>query len=389
MNAYPFRYSLFLGLYYTVLAVFQGFVGPFYQDARGMSDTALLWLLVAMPVVAMLAQPLWGRAGDRMPLRNRALYIMGVLGLASILLMCVSHSFLMLLLTTCLFSAFYTPMQPMGDSIILEDLGKRNLPFGPIRLIASLSFAVASLGIGFLFEKRYHLVPYVSAFFMGLLLLSVKVLPPMPGHQRGREKVPMNRLLSLPHMKPLLLMVTALMLALGYFYSYFTLYFTALPGGTAGLAGFSYFISALSEIPYILHSDKLFERYGTGRLMLVAAFLLTVRFFLLAFTRSVPIALFTQVLHGGCFIVITLSMAMYINRVVPDELRSSGQMLLSVVGFAIARIFGIVCGGYISTLGGGPAGGFAAMAVICLVALVAGGLYFLRVPPINGKAQVQ
>lgn len=383
-RGYPWKYSLFIGMYYTVLAVFQSFVGNFYQDARGIQGTELMWLLVALPAVSLVIQPLWGYAGDRMALRNTALYLMGAGTVLSIVLMGVSRSFFMLLLSTCLYAGFFTPIQPMGDSVILEDLGKWGMSFGPVRLTGSISFALISLLFGFVFEGRFHLVPWVSLLFCVLLMLSVKVLPKAPGHQRGREKVPMAVLFRLPHMKQLLILLTALMLSMGYYYSYFTLHFTALPGGTAGLAGLSYFLSALCELPFLLNADKLFKRYGAGRLMLVSALLLVVRFALLAFTRSVAIAMVTQVLHGGCFIVITMSMALYVNQVVPDELRSSGQMLLSIVGFGLARVFGIVAGGYIANATGGSAGGFAAMAAVALIALVWGANYFLGVPPVNG-----
>lgn len=384
-NQYPWQYGLFIGANFVALAVFQSFIGNFYRDARGIEGTQLLWLLVALPAVSMLTQPLWGFVGDRMRYRNTALYLMALGSMLSILLMGLSKSFPMLLLCTCLYASFYTPLMPMGDSVMLEALAKKNMSFGPIRLIGSMTFAVASLLFGFVFEGRFHLVPWVSLVFCLLLLASVRVLPKAPGHQRGRTSVPFKTLFQLPHMKQLLILLTLLMLSMGYYYSYFTLHFTSLPGGTAGLAGMSYFLSAVCELPFLLRADKLFKRYGAGRLMLVSALLLVIRFTLLAFTKSVGIAVLTQMLHGGCFIVITMSTALYVNSVVPDELRASGQMLLSIVGYGLARVFGIVCGGFIANLTGGSAGGFAAMALVALVALVWGGSYFLGVPPVNGE----
>ena len=64
-RGYPWKYSLFIGMYYTVLAVFQSFVGNFYQDARGIQGTELMWLLVALPVRRFLyPHPAHGRFGD-------------------------------------------------------------------------------------------------------------------------------------------------------------------------------------------------------------------------------------------------------------------------------------------------------------------------------------
>ena len=60
-------------------------------------------------------------------------------------------------------------------------------------------------------------------------------------------------------------------------------------------------------------------------------------------------------------------------------------MLLSMIGFGLARVFGIFCGGLISGITGSLSGGFAFMAVVCLVSLALGARYFLRVPPVNGE----
>lgn len=382
---YPLRYGLFLSVYYSAFAAYQGFIGPFYREACGMDGARLMWLLAATPAVSMLAQPLWGRAGDRMAKRNTALYMMASVALVSAALLGLSRSFAALLTATCLFAASFQSIQPMGDSIILEELGRRGQPFGPIRLLGSLSFAVANLVFGALFAGRDQWVPFSVAAVLAVLLAVTRVLPKVDGHQRGRKNVPITRLFQMPHMKQLLLLLTPLMLALGYFYSYFTLYVLELPGGSSRVAGLAYFISALSELPFIFYSDRLFRRYGAGRLMLLSALLLCVRFALLAFTRSVYAALVSQLLHAGSFIVITLSVSYYINRVVPDELRASGQMLLSMIGFGLARVFGIFCGGLIAQLTGGLAGGFAFMSAVCLVSLLLGARCFLRIPPVNGE----
>ncbi len=48
----------------------------------------------------------------------------------------------------------------------------------------------------------------------------------------------------------------------------------------------------------------------------------------------------TQLFHGWGFIVMTVTMAYYVNDHVPAELKASGQMLLGIVGFGFARAIG-------------------------------------------------
>lgn len=385
-KGYPWKYGLFIAAYYAANAVYQGFLPKYYQ-LQGMDGTRMMMLLAAAPAVAIIAQPLWGRIGDRMRTRNQALTVMTVSATVLILLILVNSSFAWLMLLTCLFAAFFTPVQPMGDSIILENLEKKREPFGPIRLFGSFSFAINNLIVGQIFEDRYHIVPWVNAIFILLLLLSTRVLPPTQGHQHGKTKVPLGDILRLPYMKQLMALVIVLQLAMGYYYSYFVLHFTSLPGGTSGLAGLAFFISATSETPFLIFSDRLFKRFGTGKLMVVSALLITIRFLVLGLSQNITLLLINQITHGGGFIVITVTMAKYISLMVPDELKAGGQMVLAVVGYGLARVFGVLCGGFIQQATGGPAGGFLAMGVLCFVAFLLSAWYFLPRPPLNGERQ--
>ena len=384
-RAYPWRYGLPLALYYGCNGIINGYISKYYQFHGIPADSLQMMLLMAaLPIVALIAQPLWGRAGDGMHYRNQALNILVLGSMLMMALMPLNASFIYLMAISCLFAAFYTPVQPMADSIILEALEKDRASFGPARLMGSLGFALVNLTLGSVFQGREGTVPYFMVGGLLLLLLSVQVLPKTRGHQRGRARVPLTRILRLPEMLPLMALVTVLMLSIGFFYSYYSLYFTSLPGGSMGLLGLSFFISSFSELPFLLLSQRLYRRYGAGRLMVVSAALLFLRFLLMGLAQHAYLMLFTQALHGGTFIVITVSMAQYISLTVPDEIKAGGQMLLAVVGFGLARVFGTFCGGFISQLAGGIQGGFLAMSALCLLALLLSAPYFFRRPPVNG-----
>lgn len=384
-RGYPWRYGLPIALYYATLGMSQGYLVKYFQQAGIAADSAqMMWLVAATPMMALCCQPLWGRAADRLRWRNSALLVMGAVSTAVILLLPLSTRFAWMLAMNGLYAAFFTAFQPLSDSIVLEDLRARGAPFGYVRLMGSAGFAVTNLLLAGWLEGRFQVVPYVTAGLGLMLTLSALVLPRARGHQRGRLKVPLWHALRAPGMVPLLLMTVTLMLAMGYFYSYFTLHFTALPGGRAGLLGLGYFISAFSELPFLIFSDRLYRRFGTGRLMVFSAAFLTVRFTVMGLAGHAGWLLLSQVLHGGGFIVITVSMAKYINDTVPDELRAAGQMLLGVVAFGLARVFGTFAGAWVSRLSGGTSGGFRAMAALCLLAFLAGALYFFRRPALNG-----
>lgn len=385
MNKASLRSALFLALYYGTNAFYQGYIGKYYQQL-GISGFPLLLLLVSFPATALFCQPLWGVAGDRMHLRNTALLICIGASILLIPLYPLMPGYIYLLLLSCMFAAFYTVIQPMGDSIILEDLQSRGAPFGPVRLFGCLSFAFVNLIAGHFLKSEYSSIPYLVLGGLILLFISSLTLPRCPGHQKQKQRAGVMQVLKVPYVLPLLLLLMPLQLAMGYFYSYYSLHFTALPGGTSGLLGLAYFLSSTSEIPFLLNSDKLFDRYGAGKLMLVSAMALTLRFLLLGISDNLYVALLSQLFHGVGFIVMTLCMSKFIARAVPETLRASGQMLVSIVGFGVARVFGVLGGGVISQYLGISAG-FLAMSGVCLLTLVLCAPYFLRKPALNGSNQ--
>ncbi len=157
--------------------------------------------------------------------------------------------------------------------------------------------------------------------------------------------------------------MTMLQMTMGYFYTFYSMYFTSFPGGTTTLLGWAYLLSSVSETPFLLLSDKLIRKVGVGKLLVIAGCALTARWAVLATATSVWTAFFAQILHGWGFIVMTVSMAKYINQHVPDELKARGQMLLNVAGFGVARVAGIVLGGAIAGKLGVQSGFWASFAV--------------------------
>ena len=94
-------------------------------------------------------------------------------------------------------------------------------------------------------------------------------------------------------------------------------------------------------------------------------------------TDNVTVTLFSQLLHGWGFIVMTVSMAKHISRTVPAELQASGQMLLAMVSYGLARAVGNLGGGLLADAFGRQ-NVFYLMAVVCAGTLSCFAPKFLR-----------
>ena len=385
-SRYPAHYALFLIAYYVTNSVYQGFLSLYY-NSLGFTSAQMGAIFAAVALVSVFTQPFWGTCGDRMKSRNTLLRILAAASLLSMLAFTLTSQYLPLLLLACLFSCFYTSIQPLGDSIILENLQKGNHPFGPIRLAAGLCFATSSMAFGQVLNApgRERWSVYIIAGLCGAIILATFALPRTAGQQAaGGRKMSFGTLFRQKDLMKLMGFMAPLMITMGYFYTFFSPHFVSLEGGNSGLLGWCYFISACSEIPFLVFSDRLFDRIGIGKLMCVSAVTLTARWLILALTHNYVVVMCSQVLHGWGFIVMTVGLAKYINLTVPPELRASGQLLLGAVSFGVARVVGNLGGGLLADAVGRQ-NVFFLSAAVCAVTFLVFGIYFFRREPMNGR----
>lgn len=366
------RWALFPVGYYGANAVYQGYISLYYTQLGFRSDR-LGCISAATALAAIAAQPLWGTLGDRTQKRTRLLSLLCVAAALALLPALLGKGFALQILIAALFYTFFCALLPLGDAILLEGLGDDG-GFGPYRLAGGLSFAVAGAIYGALSLPAGGAV-WCTSLLLVAAALAAYLLPDSPGRQRAR--VPFARLLQNKELLVLILFLLPVQSTMGYFYTFYAPHFKALPGGTDALLGLSYLISAASEIPYLLLCDRIYRRYGAAKPMCVAAGVMALRWLLLGSAQSAVAALLTQLLHGGGFIVLSVSMAKYVADKVAPELRTSGQMLLNMVSFGAARVIGNLGGGLLAEHIG-RAAAFLTGAGVCAAALVAFTLWRLH-----------
>lgn len=377
--------AAFLMAYYITNSVFQSFMALYYKDLL-LNDTQIGLINAMIAMVSVFAMQFWGKMGDRAKSRNRLLFFMCIS--AGVLMLCVRPitSFWPLLVLITIFASFYTSLQPMGDSIVLESLDKANRPFGPVRMAGGLSFAVVAMLFGNFLDLvgTNTAVVYTVSILCFVMSLSALYLPPVAGEQKKGDKKNMMALFKNKDLLILFLFMVPLQITLGYFYAFFSPHFMSLPKATSGLLGWCYFISATSEVPFLLNADKLFKKYGAGRMMCLSALTLGLRWTLVSLTNNVYVAMASQLLHFWGFIVITVMTSKYVQATVPNELKASGQLLLSVFGFGVARVIGYFAGGLLSDLTSRSTV-FMISAGICFACFVIFTPYYMKKKPLNGE----
>lgn len=371
---YPYHLALFMIAYYVTNCMYQSYMSLFYTGIP-FSPTQIGLINAGVALVSIAAQPLWGTVGDRARSRRLVIALLALASAASVFAFSRVAGLAPMLLLACLFSCFYTSLQPMGDSIILRELDARGRPFGPLRMAGGLAFALCGLLFGWALDApgRDRQIPVYTAALCLAVAASTLALPSAAGGQSGQgRRMRFSALFRQRELMGLLLFLAPIQITMGYFYTFFSPHFISLPGSSGTLLGLCYFIAAVSEVPFLVLSDRLFDRYGAGRLMCVSAATLTLRWLLLGACGNAHVALASQLLHGWGFIVMTVCMAKYVSRSVPPELQSSGQMLLAIFSFGIPRAFGNLAGGLLAGWLGRQ-NVFFICAALCALTLLIGG----------------
>lgn len=362
-GGFRLRRALFPAGYYGANSIYQGYVSLYYTGL-GFHSAQLGVISAATAAATLLAQPVWGMLGDRARSRRRLLGALCLAAAASLPLALAGRGFGWQLFSAALFYGFFCAILPLGDAILLEAGGG----FGAYRLAGGLSFALASFAFGAL---RGRLAPggvlWAAAGMLAATFFAVRLLPDSPGRQGEKRKFALS-LLRDRQLTAMLLFTLPLQMTMGVFHTFNAPHFKAL-GGADWMLGLGYLLSAASEIPYLLLSETIYRRFGAARPMCAAALVLAVRWAVLGSADGAWAAMLTQLLHGGGFIVVTVSMAYWIRDHVPPEMKAGGQALLNMFTFGLARVAGNLLGGLLARrMGEGAA--FLACAGLCMAALV-------------------
>ena len=349
---FPWRYAAFYASQFAINAVYQNFSGVYFRTV-GFSRTAVGVLAALSPIVAMLTQPLWGGMADRARSKNRMLIIMLTGAAVSMAAYAISPAHAWLAAMVAVNALFYTSVSPLGDTICLEASAREGFRYGPIRWAGTAAFALVAAAAGWIIgDEPVRMIP-LSAALTVLCAIVTLALPKVAGHQAG-EKRRMTELLRDKRLLHLIIASCAMMTSMAVFYAFFPVYFTEELGGSAAALGWAYFISAMSETPFLFLSDRVLGKLGAPKMLLYSCGVMALRWGVLALAATPGVALASQALHGGCFIVLSYTMVRYVDMTVPDELKASGQMLYAMLSINLARVLGALLGGLLGESIGMP-----------------------------------
>jgi len=369
INRNQITVASFYLVFFMSVSVFMNFMPLFLTENIGVTSRQLGIILAIGPASLIFIQPLWGLRADRAQYKNTILILLLVSTLIASALIPLRPSFWYVIAAIALFNCFMSAINPIADTITVELCQKRSWDFGRIRMAGAIGYSVMGLIAGIIISgipiRLFPLFGIMMVFTIGIACF----LPRVPGHQREKLKTPYLKLLQNKKLSIVLIISFAANFTLIMHYSFFAVYFREL-GGTTALFGLAVFCASMLEMPFAFFSKRIIAKLGgPEKTLLVSIAVMAVRWVLASMVTTPYMLLLVNCLHGFSFIVLTVTVTVFIGESVPPEMKASGQALHGMLSFGLARILGSVTGGLLVGLWGKP-GMFITAAIINVVVLI-------------------
>lgn len=382
-----FPLALFWFVYMGALGIFFPYYSLYLRENVGLSGTQLGLVLAIMPLVGIVAQPFWGQVADRTGARSRVLALLALGAAFGYLALAAVSGFTALVLATAALATFSTAVLPVTISVSLATLRDAGpYAFGRVRVWGTLGFLILVIGFPWMLHHIQALrgiVPkpggpsepglevmfiVTAALVFGAAIVSlffptegvVALRAPRGDWRRLVRNGPVIRFL--------IFVFFAYIFLTGPMWI-FPIYIRA-HGGDMDAIRRMWILMLIVEIPLVAYSGAGLKRLGARGLLGLGVFAGGLRWTVSGLSDDLYVIYAVQMLHGVMVAGLLLGGPLYLDAVVPERLRSTGQALLSMVGIGVAGIISNTASGWLLEHVGPNApyvvGGVGALALGCL-----------------------
>jgi PPP family 3-phenylpropionic acid transporter len=253
-----------------------------------------------------------------------------------------------LMLLMALFFFFQSPTNSLNDSLTLLTISGKNTSYASFRVWGSIGFAFASLVFGMLLKERgSELTLFLCLGTIGISFLLSLMLS--DGRRPTHKKLEFSSLVQVIRSNQFLLFLLIVMIAsvAHRFNDGFLALFLQQLGADQTLVGWSWMVSALSEIPIFFLLSKYGHRYKELPLLIISSFIYVLRFILMSQVTNPLWVVAIQAMHSLSFAVFYFTVIRYLQRTIPDEYRATGQAIFAVTWSGLAGLISGALGGWL------------------------------------------
>lgn len=331
----------FMLMHFFGTGAFTPYLQLYFQE-KGLSPVAIGTLTGIGPALAVIMPVFWGLVGDRSQRVRLLLAATSTLAAVSFMGLSLGDSLAVLVILIGLFNAFSLASGPLSTAIILEEADRLRTGYGPLRMWGSVGFAIGILSAGRL-VAQYGTQAIFIAYAVPTLLSLVPLLWLREGAVKagGFSTRDILKVLSNRALLVLLAITFAWRVTSAGYYTFFTIYITDM-GASASMVSIAWALGLAGEVTVLRFSNRIARRVGISGLLAMGLLGSAVRWLAYSLAPGPEWTLPFQVLHGLTFGATTTAAVLAVDRIFPNELRSTGQGVLSMVMWGLGGLLGSV-----------------------------------------------
>jgi PPP family 3-phenylpropionic acid transporter len=341
-------------LYFLVFSCTASWLPIFadYLNDRGLTGIQISLILSITPAMMFLVQPLYGMLADKLGYK-RCLLWSSFFAASSYLFYTFEVSFASIFIITIFMSLFYNSIQPLLDSLALK-LVQENASFsyGTLRIAGAAGWALTGTIVGHYIDSVNLAIIFIfSAANMLLTFLFAFTLRNSQPTDKTIIKSPADIKQVFGNRDLIILLVCVFLISSGgtTIWNFYSIYMKE-NGASATLVGYGISFQGLCELPLFYFSAKIIGKFGSKTTLLITVFALSIRMALYGIVKNPYAALFIELLHGISWSLFWVVCVEYVNGLVRDDWRATGQSLLYASYFGVGAIAGNFWTGYLYDL---------------------------------------
>jgi MFS transporter, PPP family, 3-phenylpropionic acid transporter len=316
-----------------------------YLGGKGYSGFRLGFILSITPAMMFLVQPIYGYIADKVGYK-KTLLIAAALAALSFLGYTLQGGFFYMTGVTMLMSLFFNTIQPVLDSLALQLTNKNhNFSYGSLRIAGAAGWSFMGIVTGYFIDNISTQVIFIIAavamsitflFALGLSAHTKNISQEKTGTPALKQ---ISSLLSNPQLLKILIATVFISIAATTIWNFYSIYMKE-NGATAKIVGYGLALQGLCELPLFYFSAKIINYFGLKKTLLISLLATALRMWLYSTVKDPYWALSIEVLHGISWSLFWVVCVEFVNKLVKDEWKATGQSMLYAAYFGIGAIAG-------------------------------------------------
>ncbi len=336
-------------LFYMGIGIYSTYITVFFKG-QGLSDSQIGTITGIGPVVSVLGLTIAGNTADRLGKLNLVLSGSFLLSALCALVFPVSETFLYLLCINTFYTFATSPLLQLSDALAADCCAKHHKPFNVVKLFGTTGYAVIVLASGYLLQGREQLMfVMIAAIFFVSAFLSAAVTDERT-MQQGKSKHAYTELFKDKALAVLFIANLLVYIPVSYYNSFFPIFIKELANDSLSAVAWSNFLALISEFPFLLSAHILCKKFGHKKVLMASCALMTLRWVAIALSPHMLPAILFNMLKGASDIVFVYCTTALLNKRLADRLKGTGQALLGILTYSVARIIGNYAGGFLSDM---------------------------------------